>query len=69
MTPLPLPLQCEHPHLIALNPFIGNDIIAIVVTQCERTLMQHYKDILKCRINFRLVHLYFKLKCVKKQKM
>ena len=37
-TPLPLPMQCEHPHLIALNPFIGNDIVAVVVTQCERTL-------------------------------
>ena len=38
MTPLPLPLQCEHPDLIALSPFIGNDIVAVIVTQCERCL-------------------------------
>ena len=37
-TPLLLPLQCERFHLIAFNPFIGNDIVAVVVTQCEHRI-------------------------------
>ena len=28
-------LQCKHPYLIALNPFIGKDIVAVVVAQFE----------------------------------
>ena len=31
-------LLCEHSHCILGNPFIVKDAIAIVVTQCERTL-------------------------------
>ena len=34
MTPLPLPLQCEQPHLIALNPFMITPLP--LQLQCEQ---------------------------------
>ena len=42
-TSLPLlllpPPHVNTPHLFALNPFIGNDVVAVAVAQCERTLI------------------------------
>ena len=45
----PLP-NVNTPYLFALNPFIGNDVVAVAVAQCERTLKGINKPSVKQRV-------------------